>query len=77
MESDTKVCIYFGPHSWFDKQFGKENRQYFLDAVNDYDEAKRHIRYTVEGQESTENVVPVRRPDCLIVLSSDLSLIHI
>lgn len=71
MESDTKVCIYFGPHSWFDKQFGKENRQYFLDAVNDYDEAKRHIRYTVEGQESTENVVPVRRPDCLIVLSSD------
>ncbi|MCS4484014.1 AAA family ATPase [Gleimia sp. 6138-11-ORH1] len=71
MESDTKVSIYFGPHSWFEKQLGKEKRHYLLDTVNDYDEAKRRIRHTIEGQESTEIMTPTPRSDCLIVMSSD------
>lgn len=75
MESDTKVSVYFGPLSWFEKQLGKGPRRYLLDAVNERDEARRRVRHTVDGQESTEEE-PAPRPDRLIAMSSDYASVH-
>jgi ATP-dependent Clp protease ATP-binding subunit ClpA len=71
MGSDTKVTVYYGPLSWFEKQLGKGSRRYLLDAVNERDETKRQIRVTADGQESTKEEPPAPRPDLLIAMSSD------
>ncbi|WP_026530747.1 AAA family ATPase [Haematomicrobium sanguinis] len=76
MGSDTKVKVYYGPLSWFEKQLGKRSRRYLLDAVNERDEARRRIRHTVDGQESTEEEAPAPRPDRLIAMSSDYASVH-
>lgn len=76
MASDTKVRVYFGPLSWFEEQLGKGSRRYLLDAVNERDEARRRIRHTVDGQESTEEEAPALRPDRLIAMSSDYASVH-
>ncbi|WP_392423713.1 AAA family ATPase [Barrientosiimonas humi] len=76
MGCDTKVRVYFGPLSWFEKQLGKGSRRYLLDAVNERDEARRRIRHTVDGQESTEEEAPAPRPDRLIAMSSDYASVH-
>lgn len=76
MGSDTKVRVYFGPLSWFEKQLGKGSRRYLLDAVNERDEARRRIRHTVDGQESAEEEAPAPRPDRLIAMSSDYASVH-
>lgn len=76
MGSDTKVTVYYGPLSWFEKQLGKGSRRYLLDAVNERDEARRRIRHTVDGQESTEEETPAPRPDRLIAMSSDYASVH-
>lgn len=76
MASDTKVRVYFGPLSWFEEQLGKGSRRYLLDAVNERDEARRRIRHTVDGQESTEEEAPALRPDRLIAMFSDYPSVH-
>lgn len=76
MASDTKVTVYYGPRSWFEKQLGKGSRRYLLDAVNEHDEARRRIRHIVDGQESTEEEAPEPRPDRLIAMSSDYASIN-
>lgn len=76
MGSDTKVTVYYGPLTWFETQLGKGSRQYLLDALNERDEARRRIRHTVDGQESTEEEVPAPRPDRLIAMSSDYASVH-
>lgn len=76
MGSDTKVTVYYGPLAWFEKQLGKGSRRYLLDAVNERDEARRRIRHTVDGQESTEEEPPAPRPDRLIAMSSDYASVH-
>ncbi|KAB1640687.1 AAA family ATPase [Gulosibacter chungangensis] len=76
MGSDTKVTVYYGPLSWFEKQLGKGARRYLLDALNERDEARRRIRHTVDGQESTEEETPAPRPDRLIAMSSDYASVH-
>jgi ATP-dependent Clp protease ATP-binding subunit ClpA len=76
MASDTKVTVYYGPLSWFEKQLGKGSRRYLLDAVNERDEARRRIRHTVDGQESAEEEAPAPRPDRLIAMSNDYASVH-
>ena len=76
MGSDTKVTVHYGPLSWFEKQLGKGARRYLLDALNERDEARRRIRHTVDGQESTEEEPPAPRPDRLIAMSSDYASVH-
>ncbi|MBN6749602.1 AAA family ATPase [Micrococcus luteus] len=76
MGSDTKVTVYYGPLSWFEKQIGKGARRYLLDALNERDEARRRIRHTVDGQESMEDETPVPRPDRLIAMSGDYASVH-
>lgn len=76
MGTDTKVKVYYGPLSWFEKQLCKRPRRYLLDAVNERDEARRRIRHTVDGQESAEEEASAPRPDCLIVMSSDYASVH-
>lgn len=76
MGSDTKVTVYYGPLAWFEKQLGKGARRYLLDALNERDEARRRIRHTVDGQESTEEETPAPRPDRLIAISSDYASVH-
>lgn len=75
MRSDTKVTVYYGPLAWFEKRLGKGSRRYLLDAVNERDEARRRIRHTVDGQESTEEP-PAPRPDRLIAMSSDYASVN-
>ena len=76
MGSDTKVTAYYGPLAWFEEQLGKESRRYLLDALNERDEARRHIRHTVDGHERTEEETPAPRPDRLIAMSSDYASVH-
>ncbi|MGO2654636.1 MAG: AAA family ATPase [Pseudoclavibacter sp.] len=76
MTSETKVTIYYGPLSWFEKQLGGEPRRYLLDAVHENDEARRRIHHTVDGQESAGEETPAPRPDRLIAMSSDYASIH-
>ena len=76
MGSDTKVTVYYGPLSWFEKQLGKGARQYLLDVLNERDEARRRYRHTVDGQERTEEETPAPRPDRLIAMSSDYASVH-
>ena len=76
MGSDTKVTVYYGPLSWFEKQLGQGARRYLLDALNERDEARRRIRHTVDGQESTEEETSAPRPDRLIAMSSDYASVH-
>jgi ATP-dependent Clp protease ATP-binding subunit ClpA len=76
MGSSTKVTVYKGPLTWFDKQIGSGERKYLLDAVNEHDEAKRRHRVTVDGQERPNEEVTMPRPEQLIAISSDYASIH-
>lgn len=76
MKSDTKVTVYYGPPSWFEEQLGKGQRQYLLDLLNERDEARRRIRHTIDGQESTDKEACTSRSECAIAMSSDYASVH-
>lgn len=76
MGSDTNVVVYYGPPSWFEEQLGESQRQYLLDLLNERDEARRRIRHTVDGQETSEEEVATSRPDCVVAMSSDYASVH-
>ena len=76
MKSDTKVIVYYGPPSWFEEQLGKGQRQYLLDLLNERDEARRRIRHTIDGQESTDKEACTSRSECVIAMSSDYASVH-
>lgn len=76
MTTKTNVTIYYGPHSWFEKQIERKKRVYLLDAVNDRDESRRQFRHTIDGQEPQENPEPPPRPVNLVASSSDYASIQ-
>ncbi|WP_417367641.1 AAA family ATPase [Glutamicibacter arilaitensis] len=76
MSAEIKVTIYYGPHSWFEKQIGRKDRIYLLEAVNDREESRRQFRHTIDGQEPQENPEPPPRPLNLVASSSDYASIQ-
>lgn len=76
MAPSTKVAVYYGPLAWFEKKLGKKPRTYLLDAVNERDEARRRIRHSVDGQETSETEETVPRPSYLVAESSDYASVQ-
>lgn len=78
MSSDTKVTIYYGPLSWFQKQLGSEERESLLELAYARDELSRQHRVVVEGQEvpASDDQNAQDRPNRVAAESSDYASLN-
>jgi ATP-dependent Clp protease ATP-binding subunit ClpA len=76
MTSDTKVFVIYGPSSWFTQHVGETEGDSLLDIVDERDEAKRHHRHTIEGQQVAPLDEIDERPEVVIAESSDYASLN-
>lgn len=76
MTADTKVTIYFGPLSWFEKEVETLKGDSLLDLTSERDEAIRRYIHVVAGQELPEPEEPTARPKNVVAESSDYASLN-
>jgi ATP-dependent Clp protease ATP-binding subunit ClpA len=77
MPSDTKVTVYYGPLSWFEKQLGSQPRESLLEIVYAHDEAVRQLKVVIPGREDAEpDDQQPERPKRVVAESSDYASLH-
>lgn len=72
MSTDTSIAIYYGPLSWFQEATSGGQHENLLEVVYEFDEARRRITHTVEGQPLPEQE-EVRRLESVVAESGDFA----
>lgn len=73
MANDTKIFIYYGPLSWFDRCVGKKKKEGLLEDVFEREESSREFRIVQSDRDSDEdqNKPRQKRPKRLVAESGD------
>lgn len=73
MSNNTKVIIYYGPLSWFEKCVGKKKKEGLLEAVFARDELSRELRIVQpdSGSDADKKASKRKRPKRLVAESGD------
>ncbi|MEI3866340.1 AAA family ATPase [Microbacterium sp. CCNWLW134] len=75
MPRKTKITIYYGPLSWFERKVEESEGDGLLEAVFQHDEQRREFRIVQDGVEPASRN-PIERPPRLVAKSGDYASLN-